>query len=183
MSRTVQVVILCEDRQHEAFARRFLALAGQHVRLQRVEISPRGRGAGEQFVRTRFARELAWYRSRRHRVAQALVVVVDADSPDAAGRVAQLERAAAEAGQPPRGADERVAIFVPARNIETWLAYLDGHTVDEQREYPRLPRPRDCERHVAMLFEMCRHRQLREPVPPSLEAACTEYRTRLEPGR
>ena len=39
MSRNVQVVILCEDRQHEAFARRFLERAGKDVRVQRVEIS------------------------------------------------------------------------------------------------------------------------------------------------
>ena len=56
MSRNVNVVILCEDRQHEAFARRFLALAGRSVRVQRVEVSPKGRGSGEHFVRKRFAK-------------------------------------------------------------------------------------------------------------------------------
>lgn len=68
MSRTVSIVILCEDRQHEAFARRFLATTGKSFRVQRVEISPKGRGSGEQFVRARFSKELAYYRSRKHRV-------------------------------------------------------------------------------------------------------------------
>ena len=72
MSRNVNVVILCEDRQHEAFARRFLAQAGRGLRVQRVEVSPKGRGSGEQFVRARFAKELAYYRSRQHRVEQAV---------------------------------------------------------------------------------------------------------------
>lgn len=179
MSRTVNVVILCEDRQHEAFARRFLALAGKGTRVQRVEISPKGRGSGEQFVRTRFAKELAFYRARQHRVEQALVVVVDADGKDALAREAQLAEVATEAGQEPRKAGERVAIFVPARNIETWLAYLDGQDVDETTLYPRLLRERECRRHVDALHQMCRQGALRQPAPLSLAAACKEYGNRL----
>jgi hypothetical protein len=45
MSRNVNVVILCEDRQHEAFARRFFQQAGKGLRVQRVEVSPSGRGS------------------------------------------------------------------------------------------------------------------------------------------
>lgn len=183
MSRNVQVVILCEDRQHEAFARRFLALAGRSVRVQRVEVSPKGRGSGEQFVRQRFASELAYYRARQHRVEQALVVLIDADGHDVTERIEQIENACVEAGYNRRQQDERVAIFVPARNIETWLAYLDGQTVDEGREqpYPRLEHQRDCQRHAERLYAMCQRGALRQPAPPSLDAACTEYRTRLQP--
>jgi hypothetical protein len=42
-----------------------------------------------------------------------------------------------------------------------------------------LPRKRDCKRHASALAEMCRQRELREPAPPSLVAACREFRTRL----
>lgn len=181
IGRTVQVVILCEDRQHEAFARRFLAQAGKALRVQRVEVSPRGRGSGEQFVRARFAKELAFYRSRKHRVGQALVVLIDGDGKDATARTRQLESACIEAGIDPRQGDERVAVFVPAQNIETWFAYLDGQTVNENGSYPRLDRERDCQRHVDRLYEMCQQGALTEPSPPSLEAACTEYRSRLQP--
>ena len=181
MSRNVQVVILCEDRQHEAFARRFLARAGKFVRVQRVEVSPKGRGSGEQFVRERFAKELAYYRARRHRVEQALIVLIDADLRDVAARIRQVESACAEKGGQQRGPDERVAIFVPARNIETWLAYLHGQNVDENKTYPRLARERDCQRHVDGLYDMCQRGALKEPAPPSLEAACAEYRSRLTP--
>ncbi|MBI3921090.1 MAG: hypothetical protein HY318_06710 [Armatimonadetes bacterium] len=181
IDRTVQVVILCEDRQHEAFARRFLAQAGKALRVQRVEVSPRGRGSGEQFVRARFAKELAYYRARQHRVEQALIVVIDADRREVAERVGQVENATVEGGQEQRRAGERVAIFVPARSIETWLAYLDGKTVNENSTYPRLERERDCQRHVECLYEMCQQGVLREPPPPSLGAACAEYRSRLQP--
>lgn len=179
MNRTVSVVILCEDRQHEAFARRFLAAAGSSFRVQRVEISPKGRGSGEQFVRARFAKELAYYRSRQHRVDQALVIVIDADRSELAERNRQLDDAAREGGLEARQPDERVAMFVPARNIETWLAYLDGRTVNDTDEYPRLPRQRECQRHVDVLYGMCQQGELRQPAPPSLRAACDEYRTRL----
>jgi len=65
MSRTVQWVVLCEDRQHETFARRFLKIAGLSARRLRAEIAPRGRGSAEQFVRERFPKELSAYRSSR----------------------------------------------------------------------------------------------------------------------
>jgi hypothetical protein len=81
-------------------------------------------------------------------VEQALVVVVDGDAKDALARETQLAEIVMKAGQEPRKASERVAIFVPARNIETWLAYLDGQDVDETTPYPRLPRERECRRHV-----------------------------------
>jgi len=180
MSRNVNVVILCEDRQHEAFARRFLEKMGRGLRVQRVEISPKGRGSGEQFVRERFAKELAYYRARQHRVEQALIVVIDADRRTVAQRVEQVDAAAVEGDQERRRPNERVAVFVPARNIETWIAYLDGQTVNEDDPYPRLKRERDCQRHVERLYQMCQQSALRPPVPPSLEAACSEYRARLQ---
>lgn len=179
MSRNVNTVILCEDRQQEAFARRFLALMGREHRVQRVEVSPKGHGSGEQFVRERFAKELAYYRGRQHRVGQALIVVIDADNRGVGARIQDLDDAAATGKQDRRRPDERVAVFVPGRNIETWLAYLDGQTVNETDEYPRLEHERDCQLHVERLCEMCREGALREPAPPSLEAACIEYRSRL----
>jgi hypothetical protein len=181
MSRNVNIVVLCEDRQHEAFTRRFLGQAGKSFRVQRVEVSPKGRGSGEKFVRARFAKELAYYRARQYRVEQALIVVIDADSCEVAARVGQVEDAAAEGGQERRHAGERVALFVPKRNIETWIAYLDGHAVNEDDTYPRLKRERDCQRHVERLHEMCQGGALRQPSPPSLDAACEEYRSRLQP--
>ncbi len=179
MSRTVHVVILCEDRQHEAFARRFLKQVGKDYRVLRVEISPKGRGSAEQFVQARFAKELAYYRARQHRVEQALIVLIDADRCSVAERIQQLETAAAEVGQKPRGPNERVAVFVAARNIETWLAYLDGQTVNEEDLYPPLKQERDCQRHVERLYDMCQKGKLQAPAPPSLETACKEYNTRL----
>lgn len=187
MSRSVQIVLLCEDRQHEAFARRFLKKIGKDYRVQRVErVNPKGRGSGEQFVRERFKKELEYYRLRKHRVGQALIVLIDADTKSngresqnpherVMARIRELESAAET-----RKNDECVIIFVPARNIETWLAYLEGQTVNENKVYPHLKRERDCQHHVDCLFEMCQEGILRQPAPTSLEEACREYRMRLK---
>ena len=178
MSRRVQLVLLCEDRQHEAFARRFLSSMGWETRAMRVEKAPGGRGAGEQFVRERFPLELRVHRTRP--VSQALVVLMDGDREGPQGRLQRLDLACREAGVRERAAEERVAVFIPTGNIETWLAYLDGERVEEEHlHYPRLVRERDCQRHVDELARMCRAGKLRDPAPPSLEAACAEYRSRL----
>src|SRR5206468_2025593 len=136
LSRRVQLVLLCEDSQHEAFARRFLEKMGWETRAIRVEKAPGGRGAGEQFVRERYPLELKAHRSRP--VSQALVVLIDGDSDGTATRLRQLDQACREAAVAERTQAEGVAVFVPTWNIETWLAYLDGEAVAEERSgYPR----------------------------------------------
>ena len=149
MSRNVQVVLLCEDRQHETFGRRFLAKAGWTIRHIRVEMAPKGRGSGEQFVRNRFPEELEAYRRRKHRVSVALLVMVDGDNQGVERRVAELDSACRERNIRCRDPGEQVLVFVPTWRIETWFAYLGGETVDEEkRDYPRLSRPRECQPHV-----------------------------------
>ena len=182
VSREAQIVLLCEDRQQQAFVVRFLEAMGRLTTRKakhrlRVERASQGRGAAEQFVRERYPRELKEYRRQRNRVSVALVVMLDGDAAGVTGRLAQLDAACAEQGIPVRRSDEDVFVFVPTWRIESWFAWLDdGETIDEERrDYPRLPRERDCRPHAEALADMCRNRQLRDPAPPSLAAACTEY--------
>ena len=181
MSRNVQLVILCEDTQHEVFIRRFLKKTGWSTRRLRVEKTPGGRGSGEQFVRERFPGELREFRRKRH-LAQALIVMIDGDANGVHARLEALENTCDAQNVDIRQDDEPVAIFVPTWRIETWFAYLEGQTVDENREnYPRLRRERECQRHVDALAGMCESGQLRQPAPPSLQAACSEYNKRIAP--
>ena len=181
MSRNVQLVLVCEDSQQETFARRFLNKAGWPTRRMRVEKAPTGQGSGEQFVRESFPTELAAYRAKAHQVGQALVVFIDGDDKGMAARLAQLDDICTSEGIDPRKVGERVGIFVPTWRIETWFAYLDGTEADETKNnYPRLDRPRECQRHVNALCEMCQQGNLRQPAPPSLDAACKEYGERLK---
>ena len=181
VSREVQIVLLCEDSQHQAFVVRFLEAAGRLTpktkRRFRVEKASQGRGSAEQFVRERFPKELMAYRRNRNLVSVALVVMLDGDAAGVTERLAALDAACAEQGIPARLSDEDVFVFVPTWRIESWLAWLDGETIDEaRRDYPRLQKERDCQPHARALADMCRTRQVRSPVPPSLAAACEEYR-------
>ena len=181
MSRQVRMTLLCEDTQHATFAQRFLKEMGWSTHQIRVEKAPGGSGAAEQFVRRRFPIELKEYRKRYGNVL--LAVLIDGDRYGVAERLAQLDAACDQEQILRRGASESVFIFIPTWSIETWLAYLDGETVSEvQGGHPRLPRPRDCQRHVEQLVDMCHSRQLREPVPSSLAAACTEYERLSQSG-
>lgn len=181
MSRRVQIVLLCEDTQHEACLRRFLSAMGWETRTMRVEKAPGGRGSADQFVRQQFPRELKAHRTRQ--ASQALVTMMDGDRYGVDARLGQLNQACRAGSIDVRIPGERVAVFIPTWNIETWFAYLDGATVDEARsDYPRLPKERDCQRHVDALAEMCRAGALRQPYPPSLDMACDEHRTRLVEG-
>ena len=181
MSRRVQVVVLCEDRQQAVFVRRLLVEMGWCKRRLRFENAPAGQGSAEQFVRKRFPKELRAYRARRGAVAQALIVMMDGDSRGVRGRVTELDDVCRQEGVEVRHPDERVLVVVPTWNIETWLAYLGGETVDEaNRTYPRLRRESDCQPQVKTLASMCRDRRLRAPAPPSLESACGEFRRRLQ---
>jgi len=182
MSRKAQLVLICEDQDHESFARRFLNRAGWSTRRLRVERVPPPQGSAEQYVRKRFPVELTAYRSNRQRVTERLVVFIDGDNRGASHRLDELDQACRSSGIEPRAKDEKVAIFVPTWNIETWLAYLSGlEEVDESKgDYPRLKRPRDCQSHVDQLYDMCQGGALRHPAPPSLEAACAEYHSRLK---
>ena len=174
--RRVQYVLVCEDQQHEAFGRRFLQYMGHvtHARQIRVKSSPFGKGAGDRFVLETYAKELE--AGRRSHVDRTLIVIIDGDNTGVDGRLRQLDEATRRRGIGGRSPADQVAIFIPTWNIETWLAYLDGESVDEKlKNYAKLGRPRDCQPHVQKLAAMCRRRELRSPVPDSLLAACREY--------
>lgn len=178
--RQTNVVLLCEDQQHEVFLRRFLQKMGWTHRNMTVVLSPSGKGSAEQFVRKRFVKELAEYRRARNRVSVTLVVMIDGDQKGPAKRRIELKDACQEQNVAFLKSEERVLIAVPTWRIETWFAYLDGKDVDEtKRDYQRLPRPRECRRHVDKLTEMCETNALRSPAPPSLASACNEYNERM----
>ena len=173
--RRVKIVLLCEDSQHEAFVRRFLKGMGWNTREIRVEKSPSAGGSAEQWVRENFPNELEVYRKRRQRAASALIAVTDADTVKVESRISGFEAACNSRQIAFRGADEAVAIVVPRRNIETWIHYLSGESVDERYDYPKLQRERGCKLAADQLVKMCKSSGLPTHAPPSLAAACDEY--------
>ncbi len=177
--RRVQIVILCEDRQQEVFARHFLKKRGFFGQV-RAKICPPGSQSGEQYVRIQYPKEVRAYRQNRNRVSIGLVVLIDADTGELYERFNQLERSLSEDSLLNRQPDEAIAIFIPKRNIETWIHYLQGETVDEETGYGKFEKNEStCKPYVENLAEQCYSQNLPEDAPESLQAACREFQRLL----
>lgn len=133
MTRKANVVILCEGLKDYNFARRALmALGWKHRRFTPQYTSMAGGGAGESFVRNRYAQEV---RQQRSRQGVVLLVMIDADNKTVAYRSDQLARSLRNAKLRPRDLHDKIAHWIPKRNLETWVhLYADRHT-DEQTDY------------------------------------------------
>lgn len=173
MSNYVEVVVLCEDRQQEVFARNFLINCGVHPRRVRYVICPGGKQAGEQFVRQNYPLRVKSYRSTCTYKTVGLVVMTDADKKTVTERLEELGNALVSDGLSNRQDGERIAVFIPKRNIETWIHYLQGEDVNESDVYPKLAREGDCKPSVEQLAKKS-HYRLTDDVPQSLRAACGE---------
>lgn len=174
MSKGVRLTILCEDLQQAVFAYRFFVERGFHEREITINRNPQGRGSGEQYVREKYAEEVKLCRWKSKHQSVALAVVIDADQWTVQEKQGQLTQALIEHAQVERQANERIAVFVPKRNIETWIHYLMDRDVDENTVYPKLTHEGDCKPLVRKLVrEIC---AAGVPVssPPSLQIACEE---------
>jgi hypothetical protein len=80
-----------------------------------------------------------------------------------------------------RRPEDRVAFFVPRRNIETWIAYLEGESVDEEelKDYKTFKRGHSRTKPAKELARRCIQSTPLEGTPPSLVAACKEWKKRL----
>ena len=176
MSKPARITILCEDLQQACFVRRFLLNRGW-TRADIREPFRLGGGSGEQRVREEYPRMLRAYRSKANHLRNGLVVVIDADTKPVAGRIRAFDAACDEQGVPRRRQDERVLYVIPKRNIETWLAYLRGEQVDENRPdpYPKYKYESQCHAEVDKLDVMCKTGELDPVPPPSLQQCCEEF--------
>lgn len=180
--RSVEVVILCEDRQQEVFMRYWLEKKGFNPRKFRVKRSPGGKGAGEQFVRTQYPVEVLTQRRKASYspMGLSLVVAVDADILTVDARQQALDRQLEIATQSKRQLDEKIALLIPKRNIETWIYHLRGHNVDEETAYPKFSKEEsNCKADVENLAMADPQNPLVVNAPPSLQAAITELQRLL----
>ena len=116
----VRIVLLCEDSQTDSFVRRFLKRRSFRARDINTLPIPQVGGSGEQWVRTRYPRELRAIRGKR---GAYLVVVTDADMHSTQDRRNQLDGECTDKNVAVRTVDDPVIMAVPRRNVETWFAY------------------------------------------------------------
>ena len=171
-----QIVVLCEGKQDGVFLRRFLVRSGVNSDRIRIRGYPAGRGSGKHFVQEEYAKEVEAHRKRAAKMNIGLIVMQDCDEATVEATRASLEESAM------RRKDERIALFFPRRNIETWIHFLiNGDEVDESKAYPKLARESECHEAVDRMAEKPEYR-LSSKVPHSLRAACAEIR-RLFPEK
>lgn len=133
LNKDYKYLILCEDKLTQCFIRYFLI--NQGIKGRKIYPLPLpAAGCGEQFVRTRFPNELKNLRSRNFD-ANILVVAIDADNYSPAQRKEQLNEACINFCIESIRIEDKILLFVPKRNIETWVKYFDGENVDETTDY------------------------------------------------
>lgn len=166
-------MVLCEDKQQRSFIRNFLLGIGFERRKIYFRMCPRGRQSGEQFVRENYPSKVRAYRGKKNHLSVCLAVVIDADTKTVDQRLQELDASLTADAQQVRQPDEKIAIFVPKRNIETWIHYLMGEKVDEETAYSKLQREGDCKHYVKDLTKRC-HRDILHNAPYSFRIAYKE---------
>jgi hypothetical protein len=110
-----------------------------------------------------------------------LIVCTDADSFSLKQREQQLDNACQGEKISPRTLEDRVALFIPKRNIETWLKFLTGHSeVNETEDYSSYGSHRAdkkiCQAAAEAFYQYCKGQKPRPAPLPYLESACQEAR-------
>ncbi len=133
LSKTHKYTVLCEDKLTHCYIRRFLLAQGISGR-KIFPLPLPADGCGEQYVRLQFPRYLQVLRSKSFD-SNVLVVAIDADKKTLQERKVQLNEACEAANVSVRTETDKMLVFIPKRNVETWIKYFDGETVDEEQDY------------------------------------------------
>ncbi len=182
-----EVTILCEDIDQERFIREYLICRGLEDHKIKDFGNPKGieiKNNNASIVKY-YPALIKSYRRRKYRNI-ALVVMIDADEDSVSDKMRslhkKLDEAAGNLNKDTRLRDEKVAIFVPARNIETWFYYInnniEGQECNEITDYK--DKKMSAEERIQLaksaaqkLAKICPHGVDRIALP-SLRYACRE---------
>ena len=183
MKRYAKVIILCEDCAHANFIHHHLKKRGFDYRQWRT-ILPKEAGSGKQFVLESYATQVKAYRSQASHLSVALLTIIDADTRTVEQIHDRLKERLQKADIEQRQADERITVLVPKRNIETWIVYLLGSTVNEETNYKehRLAKGRRAPKRAGITLARQLGQEPGADCPQSLQAAWSELKDRL-PGQ
>ena len=164
---TGQVFILCEDSVHYHFAKKYLELLGFNSRKISGQYNPKGRsaGSGAKYVQDNYKKQLQAFHSKVNHLKSILVVIIDDDTKE---HIKQLYQAYMPFET------EKVLIFSPKRNIESWFHFTSGHLISESECYKNHYRNAKPTEFAKNLKENFCIRGLPENAPSSLHHACRE---------
>jgi hypothetical protein len=180
-----EVTILCEDIDQERFIRQYLICRGLEKHKIKDFGNPKGRDIknNNALILKHYPELIKSHRTRKNRNL-AVVVMIDADEDSVSDKMRslhkKLDEAAGNLNKDTRLPNEKVAIFVPARNIETWFYYImEGQECNEITKYKddnmsaeeRIKLAKSAAKKLAR--EICPQGVDRITLP-SLRYACTE---------
>ena len=183
-----EVTILCEDIDQERFIRQYLICCGLEEHKIKDYGNPKGRVIenNNALIVKHYPDLMKSHRRRKYRNL-AVVVMIDADEDSVSDKMRSLHKtldeAAGNLNKDTRLPNEKVAIFVPARNIETWFYYInnnmEGQECNENTDYK--DDNMSAEERIK-LAKSAANKLAREICPqgvdritlPSLRYACTE---------
>ncbi len=191
MSDGVQWLLLGEDEQALTFLYRLVVgLGANRRRVTKLPPASDVTGAcGSQYVVDRYARELPGFRAQAAKAKTALLVHLDADDRSVKARREELDRAVNSVRLKPRWDNEAIALLIPKRNLETWIAALDPTQLEarrgadpnlplEERVFRHLSAESGCSGAVEALIHLLKSRAPAPLIPdlPSLDEAVFELR-------
>lgn len=184
-----KVTILCEDITYERFIRRYLIERGFEDRNIRIILSVLGKKVNNNnaYVINNYDRVVKEYRAKKNNQDLAVIVMLDADDKTIEERFKTLHMALdnekGKLNQDTRNPGEKIAIFIPTRNIETWFYYIDsGQSCDESTDYKKAnytalnneQRINLAETSATKLAQEICNQGIADNVPASLQKACEE---------
>lgn len=174
LSDRYSYIVLCEDAQMKTFIRSFLKEQGIPAGKIRIKNNPPGIGCGEQFVKREYVNELKLLKSRNYN-KEVLVVCIDADSLTVRERKQNLFDAESEDISKWKRDERPVLILVPKRCIETWLHFLRGEDVDENKKFPHSGAPVNCKDEALEMYKFFAGQNTYDLILDSLKCAKEEY--------
>ena len=176
MSKASKIVVLCEDKAHEVFARRFLkkgwGIINRHITI--IDY-PVGKSSGKKHVEDSLNKEATALRQRH--ASSILIVMRDADEDSLEEAVRKLESRI----QPPRGNSDPIVFVAPKWHIQTWIGFLAGEEIDEsdkqtyENAYGTISKTKQAHQFVDKLADWCKRNKAPESLPNSLKTACAEF--------
>lgn len=183
LDRATHVVLLCEDKRHEQFCRRFLSERGVSHRRIRSLVAPPGCGDAKAWVREHYPMELKAYRTKANHLSNSFVVMTDVDHESHQQRRSSLRKTCQLAGLADAMPNERILVALPKWSIETWILTLMDEPMSEETRVQTWHKQRAnlyCNQAAKRLAQFCTGTPLTRSWPelPTLGDACVQF-TRL----
>lgn len=144
MPKKLRCELLCEDIAQEQFFRPIL----EHL-FDRVRVTRGAQRGGFTFVLAQAPKSAAYIR-RFYQEAVGLLIAIDGDVDGLQNRLRQIRAALEAKGLDPKALEQRLAVCVPTRSIETLILWFQGRRdLDEQMDVKRQAKDKSDHRQVA----------------------------------